>query len=305
MHKYNRTPSQVLVGNYGLIFILLILDSFHFVFARLLYPHIAPELSVFYVLIIGTIEVGLYGLITRKIRWQILKDNIWFFLVLGLFIAGSTYINYASMGFIDPGTAALLNQSSTIFGVILGLLWLRESFKPLQFVGAAIALVGIVIFTFQAGDYLRIGSVLILFASLLYSSHAAITKKMGGHIDFINFFFFRLLSTSAFLFLTAAGTKSLAVPDLKTIGLLVLVASVDIGISRSLYYVVLRRMNISLMTVILTLSPVITVFWSFLLFKTLPGIQQLVGGSVVMAGVLLVALAREQLMKIKKVTEHP
>lgn len=84
-----------------------------------------------------------------------------------------------------------------------------------------------------------------------------------------------------------------------------LVASVDIGISRSLYYVVLRRMNISLMTVILTLSPVITVFWSFLLFKTLPGIQQLVGGSVVMAGVLLVALAREQLMKIKKVTEHP
>jgi len=303
---YNRSnsPSSIQSGNYAFIFILLILDSFHFVFARLLYPHIAPELSVFYVLLIGTIEVGLYGLVTRKIRWHILKDNIWFFLVLGLFIAGSTYINYASMGFIDPGTAALLNQSSTLFGVILGLLWLRERFKPLQFVGAAIALAGIIIFTFQAGDYLRIGSVLILFASLLYSSHAAITKKMGGHIDFINFFFFRLLSTSALLFLAAAGTKSVAVPDMKTAGLLLLVASVDLCISRSLYYVVLRRMNISLMTVILTLSPVITVFWSFLLFKTLPGAQQLVGGSVVMAGVLLVALAREQLVKVKNVTKH-
>jgi len=295
--------SQPQASSYALIIILLLLDSFHLVFARMLYPYIAPELSVFYVLLIGTLEVGIYGLVTRKIKLQVLKDNIWFFLVLGLCVAGSTYINYASMGFIDPGTASLLNQSSTLFGVIFGLLWLKERYKPLQFVGAAVALAGLFIFTFKAGDYLRIGSVLILFASLLYSSHAAITKKFGGQIDFVNFFFFRLLSTSAFLFVSAAGTKSLALPNIKTIALLVLVATVDIGISRTLYYVVLRRMNISLMTVILTLSPVITVFWSFLFFKTLPGTQQLLGGSVVLAGVLLVTLAREQLVKVKQVEQ--
>ncbi len=52
--------------------------------------------------------------------------------------------------------------------------------------------------------------------------------------------------------------------------------------------VALRRLNMSIHSLLLTLSPVATILWSFFLFRTLPGLQQLIGGLTVMAGVLIV-----------------
>ena len=55
-----------------LVFVLLIVDSLHFVFARLLLPHISPGVSAMYVLAIGTIQVGLFGLIRGRLHFGVL-----------------------------------------------------------------------------------------------------------------------------------------------------------------------------------------------------------------------------------------
>ena len=52
--------------------------------------------------------------------------------------------------------------------------------------------------------------------------------------------------------------------------------TVDVVISRVLYYLALRRLRMSIHTVILTLSPVITILWSLALFDVLPTLQGLV-----------------------------
>ena len=109
-----------------LIIALTIVDSLHFVFARLLLPSISPSVSAMYVLGVATIEVGIIGLITQRIHIRTLRKNVWFFLAIGLFVALSTNINYEAVVFIDPGTASLLSQTSIIFGVVLGILWLRD-----------------------------------------------------------------------------------------------------------------------------------------------------------------------------------
>jgi len=46
-----------------LIASFVIIDSVHFIFARLLLPHISPNVSVFYVMAIGSIQVGFYGML--------------------------------------------------------------------------------------------------------------------------------------------------------------------------------------------------------------------------------------------------
>lgn len=284
------SPSLPIQNRFALITVLTLVDSLHFVFARLLLPYISPGVSAMYVLAFATLEVGVFGLLSGRINISTMRRNLVFFLIIGFLVAASTNINYEAVAFIDPGTASLLSQTSIIFGLALGLWWLRDKLTRKQLLGALIAIVGVLIISFQPGDYLRLGSIMVLVSAFLYALHAAITKRYGSDIEFVDFFFFRLLCTTAFLFIFAASRQQLALPSWKAVLLLVLVGTVDVVISRTLYYVTLRRMDMSVHAIILTLSPVATVLWSLLLFSTFPTWGQMIGGAAVLLGVLIVTL---------------
>jgi drug/metabolite transporter (DMT)-like permease len=170
------------------------------------------------------------------------------------------------------------------------LFWLRDKLTKKQLAGALIAIAGVLIITFQPGDYLRLGSLMVLVSSFLYALHAAVAKRYGDEIDFVDFFFFRLLFTTSFLFVFAVSRQQFILPDGKALLLLIMVGTVDVVISRTLYYVTLRRMDMSVHAIILTLSPVAAVLWSLLLFSTFPSWGQLFGGFAVILGVLVVTL---------------
>jgi drug/metabolite transporter (DMT)-like permease len=106
----------------------------------------------------------------------------------------------------------------------------------------------------------------------------------------VEFFFFRIFSTTVLLFIFALGRQGLIWPDTSTWWLLIMVGTVDVVISRALFYIVLRRMTMSIHSIVLTLSPVAAILWAFLLFDTLPAGQQLIGGVGVILGVLMVTM---------------
>ena len=289
------TESARIADNSPLLIIsLLIIDSLHFVFARMLLPYIAPATSAMYVMAIGTIEVGLFCLFRRRLHFHVLKQNIWFFLGIGFLVAASTNINYEVVAFIDPGTATMLGRTSLLFGIGFGLLWIKETLSPLQAVGAFVAVCGVFTITFQPGDYLRFGSLLVLLSAFMYALHAAITKRYGEQMAFFDFFFFRLLCTFGILFLFVIGRQTLVFPDTTTWLLLILVGTVDVVISRSLYYLALRRLTVSIHAIVIALSPVAAILWSLLLFNTLPNQQQFMGGIAVITGVMIVLLNRNR-----------
>ena len=293
MNTEDRAHSLRLVDTKTpLIAALVIIDSTHFIFARLLLPHISPGVSAFYVLTLGTLEFGIYGFLCRKIRFKAFKKHFWFFLSIGALIGVNTIINYEAVAFIDVGTAAILGKASILMSVGLGILWLRERFTRFQGIGALLALTGVLIITFQPGDYLRLGSLLVLLSAFMYALHTAIVKRYGEEMDFVEFFFFRLLSTSGLLFFIALARSALIWPDSSTWLLLILTGTVDVVISRSLFYLVLRRMTMTIHSIVLTLSPVAAILWALLLFDTMPTIQQFVGGVGVIAGVFLVTIRR-------------
>jgi len=276
-----------------LILPLLLMDSLHFVFARLLLPHISPGVSAMYVLAIATIEVGLFAMVRGRLRFKVQKRHLWFLLAIGFLVAASTNINFEAVAFIDPGTASLLAETYILFGVGFGLIWLRDRLTRAQIGGALVAVAGVFIITFQSGDYMRLGSMMVLSSAFMYSAHAAIAKRYAGDIEFLDFFFFRLLCTTGFLLLFALGRRALAWPSATAWLLLALVATVDVVVSRTLYYVSLRRLNMSIHSIVLTLSPVAAICWSLLLFDTFPTPQQLLGGAAVILGVLLVTISRK------------
>ena len=288
MQPTQAKPTPQLQASTPVLFaVLLLVDSLHFIFARALLPLVPPTTSAMYVLLIGALQVGIFGVVTRRLQWTLAAVHWRFFLVVGLFVAASTALNYAAVAFIDAGTASMLGKMTTLWSLGFGLLWLHESLSRRQIAGAAVAVVGVFVITFQPVEYLRVGSLMIVVSTFLYAAHAAVVKRYGNEMEFTSFFFFRLLFTGGFLLSFAAVQGVLVWPSLRAWQILLLAATVDVTISRSLYYLALRRLPISLFSIILTLSPVIAVVWSLLLFHTFPAPQQLLGGVMVLLGVLL------------------
>ena len=157
-----------------------------------------------------------------------------------------------------------------------------------------LVIAGVVIITFQPGDYFRTGAVMLLFGSFAYALHAAIVKRHGGGIDFIEFFLWRLACTGAFLLLASGAQGTLVWPSSPAWVILLIAGTIDVVISRSLYYLSMRRLKISILTLVLTLSPAVTALWSFILFDARPSLQQIIGGVAVMAGVLIVTSQRRR-----------
>lgn len=273
--------------------LLLVFDSMHFVFARLLAPYIPSDSGAFYVLFTAMVVFGAYAVFTRRLDLRIFWEHKWFFLSIGALIGLSTNVGYAAVQYIDPGTASMLNKLSTLFSVLFGVFWLREQFYAGQWIGAALALAGVFTITFQPGDYLRFGALLIVIGTLSYALHTALVKRNGNEMDFVNFFFFRVAASTAALFLIALGRGRLVVPSSTEVWLLLtLVGTVDVVLSRLCFYWALRHMTMSVHSLILTVSPVLAVLWTYLLIGELPTIQQMIGGAAVVIGVLLVMRGR-------------
>jgi drug/metabolite transporter (DMT)-like permease len=280
--------NRVEAGQLPLLVLVLLFDSMHFIFARLLLPYVSPDVSAMYVMGVATVQVGIYGWLTGQLRLTALRDHWRFFLIIGVLVGVSTHLGFIAVGYIDVGTAAMLNKISTVFSVAFGLFWLHERFTPVQLLGTAIAIVGSFVIAYQPDAQLQWGALLILVGSFCYSLHFAVVKRHGETMDFLNFFFYRVFSTTLVLFLSAAGRQVLAWPSFNGWLVILLAGTLDVTISRILYYLALRRLNMSLLSVITTLSPVAAILWAVLLFGTMPTGQQLLGGAAILVGVLVV-----------------
>lgn len=277
----------------AVVFFLLLFDSFHLVFAKMLAPFLPPAVSAMYVLGIAAVEFAVIIALRGGINWHVLADNLWFFAAVGFLVAAATILSYTSINYIDPGTASLLSRASTLFSLGFGILWLKDRLNVLGWSGAILAIVGVCIISFQPGDYLRLGAFFILGSSFVYALHAAVVKRYSAELEFTNFFLFRVGSTAFFLLLYVLGSGQLILPSAQAWLILLITGTVDVILSRVLYYLVLRRIEMSFHALILTLSPVITIGWSWLLFAEWPTWQGALGGLAVIGGVALVTRSKQ------------
>ncbi len=282
-----------LINNAPLVLIcLLIVDSLHFIFARLLLPYLPPTTSAMYVLGVATVEVAVFLAIWDKIDFEVFRRHAWFFLSIGFLVGASTALSYGSVAFIDPGTASLLGKTSTLFALGFGLIWLHERFTAFESVGVIAAIMGTFIITFQPGEFIWVGVLMVIASTFMYALHAALVKRHGGGMGLADFFLFRLACTTAFLLLFTVGRGELLLPGWQAWLILLMAGTFDVTISRTLYYITLRKLNLSVHSIILTLSPAATILWTLFLFGVKPSLQQLIGGIAVIIGVLIVSTSQ-------------
>src|SRR4030095_898340 len=258
-------------------------------------PHSPPAAGAFYMMAAGAVVV--YAFLVGQIGLGALRRHPWFFLAIGLLVGVHTNMGVVAVLSVDPGTAALLSRTSILFSLALGIVWLRERLTRVEVFGTALALVGVAVISFQPGDYLRVGALIVIASTLLYAVHSAIVKRYGGDIPFGEFLFYRVAAVAAVLLVLATAQGALVWPSAVGWGWLLLAGIVNVVVSRGLYYLVLRRMDMSVLTIILTVAPVVTWRWSLGLFGGRPTAVEVGGGVATLAGVLMVTASRAGVLR--------
>jgi len=273
---------------------LLLVDSLYYIFARLLLPLLPPAAGAMYMMVLGAVLIAL--LMRGRLDWGVLWRHRWLFLAVGLLVGVNTNMGFVAVKYVDPGTASLLSRTSILFGVGLGVAWLGERLGRLEIVGAAIAVAGVLVISFQPGDYLRWGSLIVVSSTALYALHSALVKRFAGEIPFGEFMFFRVASVATVLVALAFAQGAIVWPTPIAWGWLLVAAVVNVVLSRGVYYLALRRLDMSFLTIILTLTPVVTWLWSIAVFGGRPTGIEIAGGVATLAGVLLVTASRAGLL---------
>ena len=263
-------------------------------FTRALLPHLPPAASGFWMIGIAVVELLVFA--RGRIDVGVLRRHLWFFVTIGLLVGVNTNMGFVAAAYVEPGTASLLSRTSIIFGVGLGVLWLGERLTRVQTLGAVIAIAGAVVISLQPGDHLRAGSLIVVIATFLYALHSAVVKRYGGQMPFLEFFFFRLLATTTVLFVLGVAQGQLVWPGPTAWMILVLAATVNVVLSRGLYYLALRRLDMTKLTIALTLSPVVTWVWAIPLFGGWPTRTDMAGGLAILVGVIIVSASRGGLL---------
>jgi drug/metabolite transporter (DMT)-like permease len=273
---------------------LLLVDSLYYIFARLLLPLLPPVAGAMYMMVLGTLLIAV--LVRGRLDWGVLRRHGWLFLAVGLLVGVNTNMGFVAVRYVDPGTASLLSRTSILFGVGLGVAWLGERLGRLEIVGAVIAVAGVLAISFQPGDYLRWGSLIVISSTALYALHSALVKRFAGEIPFGEFMFFRVGSVATVLVVLALAQGAMVWPTPVAWGWLVVAAAVNVVLSRGVYYLALRRLDMSFLTITLTLTPIVTWLWSIVVFGGRPTGIELAGGLATLGGVLLVTASRAGLV---------
>ncbi len=282
-------------SQFAILAAMLVIDSMHLIFGRMLAFLMPPLVSGFYVMLLAIAQLTAYMWWTGKTDMSVFRSHWRFFAIIGFLVASATWFSYLSVSYIDAGTASLLGRMSTVITLALSYFWLRETLTKQELLGAVFCIVGAFVISFRGSDVLQLGTLFVLAAVTFYSLHIAIVKRYGEDMDFLNFFFWRVLMTAFFLTVFVAGTNAWQLPPSPYAWLvLVITALVDVVISRILYYWALRQMRLGIHTIVLTLTPVLTILIALMFFGEQPEVRGLIGGAIVLLGIVIVALAQQR-----------
>lgn len=228
------------------------------------------------------------------------KQTSWFnLLLIGLIGGGIAFwLFFSGLKLTTAGRAAFLHKTLPIYAVILAFIFLKEKITKKQLIAMIVMLFGLLLMELtNISSEIRIGDLLVLFATILWAVENTISKKVmlekesNWVVTFSRMFFGSLLLL-AIIFLTG---KTNLIFSLSAQQIIYIVIS---GIFLFLYvftwYWGLKYINLSKASAILLLAPVISLVLGFLWLNEQIFILQLIGSTLILVGAYFISKTKSE-----------
>ncbi len=224
---------------------------------------------------------GFFGNLVR--HW---KDGI----IVGGFNALAATFFFLALSMLDAATTSFLVRFSTIFIILIGVFFLKERLAFYDYPGMLLAIAGAFLINYSNGAYTRLGLVVALLAAFGIALHQITAKIFVKRMNPLVLVNLRTLFSSFFLLLVAAASSSIQQVPFKLLPLMLVTGAVVAMLGFFFFYRSLELMDVSKAAVIRTVDPFIILVYSFFIFRSIPTFQEIIGGSLIVAGVAIMIL---------------
>jgi len=201
---------------------------------------------------------------------------------------------YTQIKLTDPALVSFFGRMATLFTVTLGVVVLGERMRRREWAGAAVILAGALLITYHADQVVLTVFFMAIASSFLYASTMIIAKQTVDATSPLTLTLARASGTAGLvlIFALATGRWHPPPPDI-----LIMIAVGALGgplISHILLYRALSLIEASKVSLVGATQPAFVLFYSLLLFGSLPLAHQIAGGLLSMGGVAILISARNQ-----------
>jgi drug/metabolite transporter (DMT)-like permease len=223
---------------------------------------------------------------------QVSRRDVLLLLFASLFLALHFALWISSLKNTSIASSVILVTSNPIFVAIFSYFLWKEKMTRLMLGGMALALGGAVLISY--GDFALsgtalLGDVLAVLAALVWGIYLVTARHLRARIDFLSFVTFIYAGAAVFLLIAVAiGGYSLFGYSTQTYLMMALLALVPQLIGHSAANFALRFIPATLVSVAILGEPVGATLLGYFILKEAPGLNEIAGGILVLAGILAV-----------------
>jgi drug/metabolite transporter (DMT)-like permease len=293
------TTRERILANVGLLVMVLLSGAFFPILERLLTSWDALSVTAGRQLLGGVALILVLALRERRLPWP-RRALIGRLMLLGCGgIALGSLLTTLAVGWSDGISAAILSAANPFMAALIARIVEGQRLSGAVATGALLAVAGGVVAVLAGGGglgSLRGGELLMLAAGALWTLYSILAQRwLAGHsqlaIAALTTLPAGVLLTAAVVILAAGGALApridLSVPSLLMLGYSGLLS---IGVGNVLWHYGVSRVGVAIATMYTNLIPIAAVL-AMLALGAAPQPAQLLGGTIILAGVLYAQLA--------------
>jgi len=228
-------------------------------------------------------------------------NNIKLLLLIGLTFSIVPILNYIGFEIAGPINSSLIFKSEIIFALIFGFLFLKEKISLVQILFCFLLFLGVIISVTEASFNLleiNTGVIILLISVSIFTLVHTVTKSgfdrnelFPTQVVFIrNIFSGILLFSTYFLFFPLENILIVIDPQYFIFFLLM---AVDYGVSLFLWYKSLTYIDIGKASVILSLTPIVTAFFSSIFLGDKLTVFHLIGTFIIIFSIAIIVRQKQ------------
>ncbi len=250
-----------------------------------------------YVYFLGSVVIFIDAVFNRKVleTLKIQPRQLFFYLIISVFFAGSTFCLFSAVSLIQPATVSFLSRLELVFTLVFAALFLRERINRAESLGLILVVVGLIVMRYDASIELSKAVALVAFATLLTGLAEVMIKARIHWINYRSLIFYRGIFMSViFVAVSLAFGQFIWVTNGDLLMLLIVAAILLPYLGRLGYLKAMQRIKISRASIIVQSQPFFAAGAALIILGTFPSAKEVVGGLLIVAGVITIKLLEKK-----------